>query len=172
MQRGERPVAVRPRHIGYPLAFRGQVHGTQSSLPCFPSMALFHGAALPSRGSRRARFPTFVGTTTTLRLPARAIPGRLCVRSQGPHAPPCLRVRRSAPGAAEDCSRAWDSWSAGVPVPACLHGDTCGISQVPWRSILHLCPVPRPRSNRHGLATIGLADAAPGPNTPKASTSS
>src|ERR1700733_9416428 len=35
-------------------------------------MVLFHGTALPSRGSRRARFPTFVGTTTVLRLPARA----------------------------------------------------------------------------------------------------
>jgi hypothetical protein len=40
MQRGERPVAVRPRHVGYPSAFRRQVCGIQRSLPCFPSMGL------------------------------------------------------------------------------------------------------------------------------------
>lgn len=37
-------------------------------------MVLFRDAALPSRGSRRARFPTFVGTMTALRLPVRASP--------------------------------------------------------------------------------------------------
>jgi len=51
-----------------------------------------------------------------------------------------VRVRRSAPGAAEDCRRAWDSCSAGVPSPACLHVGACGTSQVPWRSVMHLCP--------------------------------
>lgn len=69
----------------------------------FPSMVLFRGAALPSRGSRRARFPTFLGTTTALRLPVRAFPGRLCVRFRSPRAPPIFvsaeafpRQRRTA----------------------------------------------------------------------------
>jgi hypothetical protein len=40
MQRGQYPLGMLPRQIGYPLSFRGQVCGTQRSLPCFSSMAL------------------------------------------------------------------------------------------------------------------------------------
>jgi hypothetical protein len=40
MQRGQHPPGMFPRQIGYPLSFRGQVCGTQSSLPCFSSMDL------------------------------------------------------------------------------------------------------------------------------------
>jgi hypothetical protein len=40
MQRGQHPLGVLPRQIGYPLSFRGQVCGTQGSLPCFSSMGL------------------------------------------------------------------------------------------------------------------------------------
>lgn len=40
MQRGQYPLGVFPRQIGYPLSFRGQVRGTQGSLPCFSSMGL------------------------------------------------------------------------------------------------------------------------------------
>ena len=106
-------------------------------------------------------------TTSRPRIPRSlmcSLPGPMC--SSG------LRVRLSAPGAAEDCHQARDNCSAGIPFPACLHVDACGISQVPRRPILHLCPAPRPRSNRRGLAYIGLVGAAPGPNTPKASASS
>jgi hypothetical protein len=55
------------------------------------------------------------------------------------------------------------------PVSGILHVDACGTSQVSWRSIPYLCPVLRPRPNRRGLAIIDRIDAAPGPNTPKAS---
>jgi hypothetical protein len=41
MQRGQHPLRVLPRQFGYPLSFRGQVCGTQSSLPCFSSMVLY-----------------------------------------------------------------------------------------------------------------------------------
>ena len=36
VQRSEHPLRMSPRQFGYPLSFRGQVFGTQSSLPCFP----------------------------------------------------------------------------------------------------------------------------------------
>jgi hypothetical protein len=40
VQRGQHPLGMLSRQIGYPLSFRGQVCGTQSSLPCFSSMGL------------------------------------------------------------------------------------------------------------------------------------
>ncbi len=40
MQRSEHPLGMFPRQFGYPLSFRGQVFGTQSSLPCFPQWSL------------------------------------------------------------------------------------------------------------------------------------
>jgi hypothetical protein len=40
MQRGQHPLGIFPRQFGYPLSFRRQVCGTQSSLPCFSSMGL------------------------------------------------------------------------------------------------------------------------------------
>jgi hypothetical protein len=46
-------------------------------------------------------------------------------------------------------------------VPACSHVDVSGISQIPRRSILCLCLVPRPRPNRRPLAFDGFVDAAP-----------
>ena len=54
------------------------------------------GASLPSVGSRRARFPVFIGTTEALRLPARAnlLPYGFGCR---PHAPLLCSYRRSAP---------------------------------------------------------------------------
>jgi hypothetical protein len=55
------------------------------------------GASLPSVGSRRTRFPVFIGTTKALRLPARANPAPLWFRLQAPHAPPVFVYRRSAP---------------------------------------------------------------------------
>src|SRR5712672_2873924 len=55
-----------------------------------------HDTSLPSVGSRRARFPVFIGTMKALRLPARAnlVPyGSVA----GSTRPSCVRVRRSAP---------------------------------------------------------------------------
>jgi hypothetical protein len=168
VQRGERPVAVRPRHVGYPSPFRGQVCGTQGSLPCFPSMGL---------SSRRPPFLQWVPASPVPRLQryyegattsrTRA-PGALWFRSQAPSAPSDVRARRGAPGVAEDHHRAWGLWSAGLPVSGISQMGTHGISQVSWQSVPRLCPVPRPRPDRQDLASCGPIDAAPGPNTPKA----
>jgi hypothetical protein len=54
------------------------------------------------------------------------------------------------------------------PLSGGLHMGTHGISQVSWRSIPYLCPALRPRPDRQDLALGGSADAALGPNTPKA----
>src|SRR3954465_7111479 len=54
------------------------------------------------------------------------------------------------------------------PLSGGLHMGTHGISQVSWRSIPYLCPALRPRPDWQHLALDGPADAAPGPNTPKA----
>jgi hypothetical protein len=47
--------------------------------------SLLSDASLPSIGSRRARFPDFIGTMKALRLPARANPVPYCFGSR-PHA--------------------------------------------------------------------------------------
>jgi hypothetical protein len=71
MQRGQRLLGIFPRQLGYPLSFRGQVRGTQSSLPCFSAMGLkTRGSSLPSSESWWAQFPAFLGTVKPLRLPA------------------------------------------------------------------------------------------------------
>src|SRR3712207_2277914 len=118
-----------------------------------------HGAPLSSRGSRRARFPALSGTTEALRLPARAYPvpygfgpGLLMPlrpscspwRSRGGGEPP--------PGLGSLVSRA--------PLSGMLHEDPHGISQVSWRSVPHLCPVPRPRPDRRDLA-IAVSSVLP-----------
>ena len=59
--------------------------------------------------------------------------------------------------------------SAGVPLcPAHLRVDVCGSSQVSRRSILCLCPVPRPRPDRRTLTNTGCVDAAPANRRAKA----
>jgi hypothetical protein len=47
-----------------------------------------HDTSLPSVGSRRARFPVFIGTMKALRLPARANLVPYEFRLQAPRAPP------------------------------------------------------------------------------------
>jgi hypothetical protein len=61
------------------------------------------------------------------------------------------------------------SWSAGARLAGLADVDAIGISQVFRRSVLCLCSVPRPRSNRRTLATRGHVDAAPAVWTTKAS---
>ena len=58
--------------------------------------SLLSDASLPSIGSRRARFPDFIGTMKALRHPARANRS-LMVSVPGPTRTSCIRVRRSAP---------------------------------------------------------------------------
>jgi len=80
-----------------------------------------HGAFPPSVGSRRARFPVFIGTMKALRLPARAnlVPYGFGCR---PHAPLlCSCIAEALLTSAEVARQAWNTWSAGVPVPGMLH---------------------------------------------------
>ena len=46
-------------------------------------------------------------------------------------------------------------------MPVCTHMDVYGISQVPRRSILCLCPVLRPRPNRRPLAYLTVSSMLP-----------
>ena len=128
-----------------------------------------HGASPPSAGSRRARFPVFIGTMEALRLPARAIllPYGFGRRS---HA---LLLFSCSPKRSQ---RAWRKLvRPGTFAQPAFHArqiapmDASGISQVSWRSVPCLCPAPRPRPSRHDLAVSGPVDAAPGQPTPKAS---
>lgn len=74
-----------------------------------------HGAPLPSRGSRRARFPAVISTMRTLRLPVRAFPVPYGFGSGLHTLSSVVRARRGAPGAAEGRCQARGLWSAGVP---------------------------------------------------------
>jgi hypothetical protein len=53
-------------------------------------------------------------------------------------------------------------------LPAHSRADAGGISQVPRRSVLCLCPGPRPRPDRRPLDPDGVVDAAPAQPTAKA----
>jgi len=128
-----------------------------------------HDASLPSIGSRRARFPDFIGNMKALRLPARAtlVP---YVFGSRPHA---LLLCSCSP---KRSCRAWRTFcrpgTLGQPAFHTRRAapvGACGISQVSWRSILCLCPAPRPRPSQLNLAFDGLADTAPGQPKPKAS---
>ncbi len=103
-------------------------------------------------------------TTSRLRVPV-----SLWFRSQVPRTPRIVRVRRGAPDACGGHSSGLGRLISRCPV--CRRYpfvDASGISQVAWRSIPCLCPAPRPRPGRRALACSGLADAAPGSDTPKA----
>ena len=128
-----------------------------------------HDTSLPSVGSRRARFPVFIGTMKALRLPARAnlVPYGFGCRPHAPLPRSCSpkrsqRARRTLvrPGTLEQPA---------FPARRAAPVGACGISQVSWRPILCLCPAPRPRPSRQNLACSGLADTAPGLPKPKAS---
>jgi len=88
-----------------------------------------------------------------------SVPGSMCSS--------VFVFRRGAPGAAKVRRRAW-GFCQPVPLSGVLHTGTHRTSQVSWRSVPYLCPVPRPRPDRQNLAFIGPVDAAPGTATPKA----
>ena len=167
MQRGEHPLGMFPRQFGYPLSFRGQVFGTQSSLPCFPQWSYARGGSLSSSGSRRAQFPAFIGTMKPLRLPPR-LPFSLWLRLGVPSGLGCFRVRhvRSRRGRAH--RRARSIVHTGAPWPGISIGRERELS-----GSLATHPAPLPCSETPAksviLAIDGLPDAAPGPNTAKAS---
>jgi hypothetical protein len=128
-----------------------------------------HGASLPSVGSRRARFPVFIGTMKALRLPARAnlVPYGFGCR---PHASLlCSCIAEALLTSAEVARQAWNTWSAGVPCPAC-----CTRGRVrDLAGFLAIRPMPLPCSKtpaEPARSRLGdLADAAPGLPKPKAS---
>ena len=128
-----------------------------------------HDTFLPSVGSRRARFPVFIGTMKALRLPARAnlVPYGFGCR---PHAPlPCSCSPKRSERARRTLVRPGTLDQPAFPARRAAPVGACGISQVSWRPILSLCPAPRPRPSRQNLAFSGLADTAPGLPKPKAS---
>ena len=85
------------------------------------------------------------------------IPGPLWFRSQAPRMPPVFVVAAALLMSSEEFYQAWNTCSAGVPTRRVAYADACGISQVPWRSVLCLCPAPRPRPSRQDLALAILS---------------
>ena len=162
MQRGQRPLGVLPRQIGYPLSFRGQVIGTQSSLPCFPQWFYARGSSLSSGGSRRAQFPAFIGTMKPLRRPATLAP-QLMSSPRGSVWARLFRVRRCAPDEGRAQRQAGSFVHPALHCSGSLQTGVIGTSQVPWRPILCLCPALRPRPNRSILAIAACPMLPPDP---------
>ena len=155
-------LAIRCRFVDRFVGFR---------VPSRVSGQLFstHDTFLPSVGSRRARFPVFIGTMKALRLPARAnlVPYGFGCR---PHAPLlCSCSPKRSQRARSTLVRPGTLDQPAFPARRAAPVGACGISQVSWRPILSLCPAPRPRPSRQTLAFSGLADTAPGLPKPKAS---
>ena len=71
--------------------------------------------------------------------------------------PPVFVVAAALLMSSEEFYQAWNTCSAGVPTRHVAYADACGISQVPWRSVLCLCPAPRPRPSRQDLALAILS---------------
>jgi hypothetical protein len=114
--------------------------------------SLLDDASLPSIGSRRARFPDFIGTMKALRLPA---PARLVPYDFGSRSHARLLCSSSPKRSRRTRRRLVRPGTLVQPAFPPRHVtlvDVCGISQVSWRSILCLCPAPRPRPSRQDLA--------------------
>lgn len=128
-------------------------------------------APLPSIGSRRVRFPNVSSTMRALRRPIHAFPVAYLFRFRSPRDSSLLRVRccqRSRAGGGHR-SEPGSLFNRRPNLPAFVHVDVSGTSQVPRRPILCLCPGPRPRPNRRSLANDGTVGAAPAAVTAKAS---
>ncbi len=169
MQRAQRRPRFRSRQIGYPLSVRGQVCGVQSPLPCFRSTVLCSWR-LPSLGrvpvSPVPRLQRYYEGATTSRP---RDPGPLWFRFRAPRVPPVFVFAEALLTSMEDARQAWGVGQPASPFRRAAPVGACGISQVPWRSILCLCPVPRPRPSRQDLAHDGPVGTAPGLPKPKAS---
>src|SRR6516162_6121284 len=149
VQRGQSHPAFRSCQFSYPLPFRVQVCKAQSPLLCPVSGSLHATPPFPRLGPGEVRFPNVISIMRALRLPTHAFPVTYLFRSRDPRDPSLIRApccQRSRADGGSDPGQ--DHCSAGDPFPALVHVDVSGISQVPRRPILCLCPVPRPRSNR------------------------
>ena len=128
-------------------------------------------APLPSIGSRRVRFPNVTSTMRALRLPIHASPVAYLFRFRSPRDSSLLRVRCCQRSRANrgHCLGPGSLFNRRPHLPVRVRVDVSGISQVPRRPILCLCPGPRPRPNRRSLANDGTVGAALAPITTKAS---
>ena len=120
-------------------------------------------APLSSIGSRRDQFSDVISTMRALRLPTHASPVTYLFRFRGPCDSSSVRARRcqrsragGGPATGQDHCSAGD-----LKLPAHLHVDASGTSQVPRRPILCLCPAPRPRPDRRSLANNGRIRCCP-----------
>jgi hypothetical protein len=156
-----------PRQFRYLPPFRVQVCRVQSPLPCFPSTVLFHGVSLFSSGSHRSGSPPSPILRRRYAI-LHCMPVAYGFAARLPRFPPSLR----AFACALPSGRRRSFWARGIslpasPIPAFPRGQH-RTSQVPCRSIPHLCRVPRLRPDRDALAMSGHPDAAPASNTTKA----
>ena len=146
------------RFAGFSVPSR--VSGQRSSL---------RDASLPSIGSRRARFPDFIGTMKALRLPAPAYPVPYGFGSRVHARLPVFVIAKALLANPEEARQAWNTCSAGVPCPAChTRGRVRDLT-----GFLTIHPMPLPCSKtpaEPARSRLGdLVDAAPGPPRPKAS---
>ena len=111
------------------------------------------GRVLLSAVPRRHRY--YEGATTS-----RPISPTAYQFAAGYHANLHLRVLAEALPHSRRGRAGQDLGSAGGPCPAFRRVDGDGISQVPWRSFLCLCPAPGPRSDQRRL-TITVAPMLP-----------
>ena len=166
MQRGQHPLGMFPRQIGYPLSFRGQVCGTQRSLPCFSSMGL-NAWRLPSLQrvpvNPVPRLPQYYEAATTSR---RACPSAY-VFASGIHMPWCFVFACALPMLAKSGHRAWSVVEAGAPRRLSIWAQTGSLRFPgdPSRTFALLGDPGRTGQPGHS----GFPSAAPGPNKAKAS---
>ena len=126
------------------------------------------GAPLPSRGSRRARFPAVSGTIKALRLPACASPVAYLFRFRGPRDPPLFVLALAALPDGWRTHPGQGIWSAGRPFAGALSRGRK--RDLTGSQAIH--PMPLPRSKTPAGPTIphpdGVVDAAPAQPTAKA----
>jgi len=128
----------------------------------------FHDTPLSSFGSRWTQFPAIIGTMRVLRLPAPACPSAYCFASRV-HAALHVRVRHGAPDDWQGNHRAGSFWfSRRSDFRRAPHGRERDLSSSP---AIHPATLRRPKTpdDPACLASDGRAGAAPGTNTPKAS---
>ena len=92
------------------------------------------------------------------------IPGRLFASLPGSTRSSSVRVSLLALALPEDWrvpSGPGSLFNRRPDLPVCSHVDVSGISQVPRRSILCLCPALRPRPNRRSLASLTVSSMLP-----------
>jgi hypothetical protein len=115
----------------------------------------------PRSGPGESSSPTSAVLLRCYDFPSR-IPGHLFASLPGPTLPSSVRVSQLAlPEGRRVPSGPGSLFSRRPELPVCSHVDVSGISQVPRRSILCLCPVLRPRPNRRSLAYLTVSSMLP-----------